>query len=1502
MPISESKIKEMINSSGDCVKLCDGDGIIIDVSIPTLSFFGVSSKEAFHKRYVELLPAYQPDGKNSKETMQNWIKHTLEHGEAKFDWLYKRMDGIHIDCSIQLYAAEYLGRKIVCSLISERASTKEVSTVATTANDAYDRTYTMLDSAPIGCWFYNSVGEVIDCNQHAVRMYEMDSKGEMSRSTLATNTPEYQLNGELTTDYATKAMMQTMQEGMFQGPFVAKTKNGREFVCAATMVRVAHGDDFGIMVYLRETDDDFIAARQLDAERSVQQRLQAMLDSSPVCTFIMDEAFNVVECNQVAVTLFEFRDKQHFINHVFEIAPQFDDEDMYSGGAMVMGKLQEAFSTGYAKFEWTARTLSQKPIPTEFTIVRVRLEEKNFAIIYVQDMRGHYELIEMQSATQQKLQAMLDSSPLACGVTDEDFNISDCNQVMVELFELKGKHEYKERFFELSPEYQPDGSLSKTRLLELLKETTETSKTQFDWMHCTLDGKLIPCEVTLRMVTLNGKPSKIGYLRDLRHQNEMTAQLEGALQTLKSRGELLNTVNNAAETLLAVEDNGDFENAIVQSMEMIGHCLKADSVALLRVDVALDAVDISIDSQWLSKYGQQKQPMSMYQKLPRGALPKCEELVIGGKPFNGLMTALPASERLAIDPTSAIQSLVIIPIFYQENLWGVFAVANCTNERTLSHEEMDILHSASLMITNVRHRMEQVKKNRENELVIAQAHEALKNREKLLSVVNQAAAMLLAVNSEEGLENAVMQSMEALCFCLGADRMNLHRTVIDEEGASITSLCEWSSELGLRTPQISMEQKIPFGVLDGFSEMLLTGKYFNGPVSALPAAEQAFLNPYDALKSVVIIPLLYDGQPWGIFSIDDCKDERTFDSEEMDILRSASLMIASAYRRVEQAAQMYRIEIAEESNRAKSRFLARMSHEIRTPVTAVMGISEIQLQNPSISPQIEEAFAKIYNSSTLLLGIINDILDHSKIESGKMAILPAEYDVPSLISDSAHLYFLYLGSKDIKFRVSVDEDLPATLIGDVLRIEQITSNLLSNAFKYTVSGLVELSFECHRQNDNYITLVITVRDTGLGMTTEQLASLYHEYERFHMNELHSVAGTGLGMAIVYGLVQMMGAQIEIESEAGKGTTAVVRIPQEIAGNEVLGKEMADNLQRFDEYTHVAAKSFSFVPEPMSYGKVLVVDDTDANLYVAKGLLAFYDLSIETCINGQEAIDKIKQGSVYDIIFMDHMMPGLDGLETMCIMREMGYTHPIVALTANALIGQAEKFIESGFDGFISKPIQTKLLNTVLIKYIRDKQSPEVIESARTDKAKKDSLMSIKQGSIDDYLSGDSLRGGLRLEFVKTQKNSFQCISKALDLGDNKTAHRLVHSLKGVAGLIGENTLVQVANDLEISLAKNIAPTMEQLSTLQNELTRVLDDIGKPEVAVLSENKDFDKNKVTALFDKLHPLLKSQNANALDLIDELRTIPETAILIRMIEDINFKEALKTLDLLREIFEV
>jgi signal transduction histidine kinase/DNA-binding response OmpR family regulator/HPt (histidine-containing phosphotransfer) domain-containing protein len=412
-------------------------------------------------------------------------------------------------------------------------------------------------------------------------------------------------------------------------------------------------------------------------------------------------------------------------------------------------------------------------------------------------------------------------------------------------------------------------------------------------------------------------------------------------------------------------------------------------------------------------------------------------------------------------------------------------------------------------------------------------------------------------------------------------------------------------------------------------------------------------------------------------------------------------------------------EQAETANRVKSDFLARMSHEIRSPMNAILGITEILLEKEGVNQETAEALDKVHDSGYLLLNIINDILDLSKIESGRMELAPINYDIASVINDTVQLNVLRFENKPIQFILKIDENVPTKLFGDDLRIKQILNNIISNAFKYTESGKVEMSVSAEVSGaGSPVILVFVIRDSGRGMTQEQIDRLFEDYSRFNLEANRQIEGTGLGMSISKHFIDMMGGEIRVKSEHEKGSEFTLRIPQGYVDSDVLGSEGTNNLQQLYAGRKSRQKKVSNINrEYMPYGRVLIVDDMEPNLYVARGLLAPYGLSMETASNGPEAIEKIKNGQTFDIIFMDHYMPEMDGIETVKIIRDLGYKQPIVALTANALVGQAKIFLENGFDGLISKPIDTRQIDSTLNKLIRDKYPPETVEAARQLKSK-----------------------------------------------------------------------------------------------------------------------------------------------------------------------------------------
>jgi len=441
---------------------------------------------------------------------------------------------------------------------------------------------------------------------------------------------------------------------------------------------------------------------------------------------------------------------------------------------------------------------------------------------------------------------------------------------------------------------------------------------------------------------------------------------------------------------------------------------------------------------------------------------------------------------------------------------------------------------------------------------------------------------------------------------------------------------------------------------------------------------------------VTLVPVEWHGDSFAMAFVKDLREQK-------NMLAKLEAVIGS-----EQAA-----------NNAKSKLLSNVSHEINTPLNSIIGLAEIQLQSSEHPPEVEEAFSRIYNASVLLRSLTNDILNLSKMEAGKMKIMPGTYKTASMIMNTVQLNLIHIGGKNIAFNLHVDENMPARLIGDELRVKQIVSNLLSNAFKYTAEGTVDLSFGAERAADpDSVTLVVHISDTGQGMTKEQIGNLFSEFTRFNLEANHTIEGNGLGMFIVHQLMCLMGGSITVDSEPGRGSSFVICLPQKKNDAEVLGTETAACLQSLKDIQRHLKKPSKFEIEPMPYGRVLVVDDVGANLYVAKRCMKPYGLMVDTADSGELAVSKIKGGEIYDIIFMDNMMPGMDGIETTKIMRTMGYDRPIVALTADTMGDTKKMFISNGFSDFLAKPIDLGQLNECLIRFIRDKNTLEVNKSGR----------------------------------------------------------------------------------------------------------------------------------------------------------------------------------------------
>jgi len=412
------------------------------------------------------------------------------------------------------------------------------------------------------------------------------------------------------------------------------------------------------------------------------------------------------------------------------------------------------------------------------------------------------------------------------------------------------------------------------------------------------------------------------------------------------------------------------------------------------------------------------------------------------------------------------------------------------------------------------------------------------------------------------------------------------------------------------------------------------------------------------------------------------------------------------YNREQEASRRQQIEL-EEANRTKSRFLANMSHEIRTPINTIIGLNEMNLRD-NINDEVAENCVNIQRASKMLLSLINDILDLSKIESGKMEIVDRQYETGAMLSELVNINWVRAYDKKLEFKLDIAPDIPSMLYGDDIRIKQILTNMLTNAIKYTHKGSVTLQAKCQQIDTGHVNLVISVSDTGIGIRKEDIKYLFMSFKRVDEKKNGAIEGTGLGLAISHQLAELMGGEIQVDSVYQRGTTFTLVLVQEIVNKSPMGP--IKDIMKGSVHDRKKYKQSFEAPE----AKVLVVDDNEMNLMVAVKLLRATKVQVETASDGQECLDMTRK-KYYHAIFMDHMMPKLDGIETLKKLRlqENGLCKetPVIAMTANAFTDAEAFYNANGFDGYLVKPVNGALFEAMLLKFL----PREIVEISATAK-------------------------------------------------------------------------------------------------------------------------------------------------------------------------------------------
>jgi signal transduction histidine kinase/response regulator of citrate/malate metabolism len=578
---------------------------------------------------------------------------------------------------------------------------------------------------------------------------------------------------------------------------------------------------------------------------------------------------------------------------------------------------------------------------------------------------------------------------------------------------------------------------------------------------------------------------------------------------------------------------------------------------------------------------------------------------------------------------------------------------------------------------------------------------------------------------------------------------------------------------------------------------------------------------------------------------------------------------------------------------AKSVFLANMSHEIRTPMNSIMGFSELALDD-IIPAKTKEYLLKILENSKGLLLIINDILDISKVESGKMELENIPFDLHELFNSCRAVILPKAIEKGVLLYFYAEPSIGKMPLGDPTRLRQVLANLLSNAIKFTDDGTVKVHAEVKAKTDKTATIYFEIKDSGIGMTQEQISKIFDPFIQGESGTTRKYGGTGLGLTITKSIVELMGGELQIESTPGVGSKFYFTL-------------VFSTVNVSDEKKYRQKLALKELEKPFFQGEVLLCEDNAMNQQVIKEHLTRVGLKTVTAWNGRIGVDLVRSRCIneekqFDLIFMDMHMPVMDGLEASSKILELNTGIPIIAMTANVMSDEKDIYAKSGLNDYVGKPFTSQELWLCLLKYLTPvsigEKNSGIYENSGYDPAS--SLME----------KNSEFMKSLKLLFAKSNQNKFSEIIKAIEKDDIKLAHRMVHSLKSNAGQIGKVILQKAAADVETQLKAGKNMIMEEtLKVLDYELKIVLaefsslleEDIGNQETYNAEE---LDEEFTNEVLDKLELLLKTGNPESLNLIGDIRRIPGNDDLKKQleiqIEDFEFELALNTFNKIKRVF--
>ncbi|MCL1805535.1 MAG: ATP-binding protein [Clostridiales bacterium] len=1083
----------------------------------------------------------------------------------------------------------------------------------------------LLHSSTLPCLIWDEAGRITAFNSQAASAFGLSqnlSTQEFHDAYFALE-PEYQPGGEKTAAMRQSLIRDSLDHGFSQAAVRLQKAGGAPIWFMVNITRISLMFHQKLVVYFYDQTDIMIK----DSEAKVaENRLKLMLDAAPLGCLLIGNDFRIIDCNHALMKIFDVPVKQMLTNDFFRFSPEFQP-DGSSSRAMAAHHVREAYKSNSMAISWMHQDFHGKPVPAEVTLACVKHGNDSVIVCYIRDLREYNKMLAATNEANERMEFMFNSMPLTANLLNKNMQVVDCNQECLKLFGISTKEEYFERFYELAPEHQPSGELSRDASARSIAKAFKEGYERVEYLHQDVKGELIPCEVVLTRIMRNGEPYVLAYAWDLR----------------------------------------EYERLLRDERE--SRAMMDKAVAILEnVDALISVTDFDYNL-----------------------------------------------------------------IYMNHNMAKVFGLDK-------------------------------------DECIGKKCYKAIRNQD------------------------------EPCEICHFPD-------LLPEADSLPTRLDEylWDDVLGMWT------------------------------------------------ESKASIIRWVDDSLVFFHSINDRSVKKAYE-DEMRRAMDASIAASAS----------------------KTTFLANMSHEIRTPMNSIIGFSELAMDD-DVSLRTRDYLSKIIDNSTWLLQIINDILDVSKIESGKLELERVGFDLDGVLARCRSVILPSVREKnlDMSFRSGLPGD--KMLLGDPVRLYQVLMNLLSNAVKFTAAGSITLTVEVTGEDARSATLLFTMRDSGIGMTPEQMEKIFEPFTQADSSTTRNYGGTGLGLSITRSIVELMGGALSVESEPGAGSAFRFEITFDTA--EVSAEEASGEL--------------GLIEKPYFNGLVLICEDNPMNQQVICEHLGRVGLRTVVAENGQAGVDIVRERKSkglkpFDLIFMDMFMPVMNGTEAAAAISALGTGAPIVAMTANVMTSELDNYRKNGMSGHVGKPFTSQELWRCLLKYFTPLNAPATVSAVE----EKD----------------DELLMKLRVNFVKNNQAVYDKIALAIRSDDLTAAHRMAHSLKTNAGLIGKSSLQEAAAQIEALLYRGDVPGQPLMEALSAEVHGVLDEL-KPLLAEIAEQAGLavadghaagaagaaapDPAQVAALYARLQPLLRSRNPECQALLGELRAIPGAEDLALQIERFDFKQAGLTL---------